>query len=245
VLVHGATGHHEDWPQAWRQAVKTLSSSEALSVHASLSAYPVYALDLPGHGRSDPPSRNSIGDYAQDVLNFVEALGLGNVIIAGYSLGGAIAQAIGVQRPSSLAGLILIGTGARLPVNELILNGLRTDFPGTAELIMKFAWHKTAPSDLKQQAIQRLLKLPPEVVYGNFYACNEFDLSDRLDQINVPTLVIDGSDDKMTPLSYSQFLVEHIPNAQLVAIETAGHSVALEKTAEVTEAIIRFLEENF
>lgn len=235
VLLHGAGGSHNIWPQSWRQA----TSSSALH---TLSEFSVYALDLPGHGYSDLPGWSSIDDYAQSVLSLVNLLRLEKVIVVGHSMGGAIAQAIGVQQPPNLAGLVLIGTGANLLVNARILEGLQTDFPATVQTIMKYAWHTEAGPAPKQQATKRMLDTSPEVVYADYLACNEFDLSNHLNQIQVPTLVIGGSDDKMTPLHYSQFLAEHIPKAKLSVIEDAGHYLMVEKTAQVTAAILSFLK---
>jgi len=236
LLVHGAGSDHNCWPQGWRQ-------SAPASAQSGLSAFPVYALDLPGHGHSDPPGCRSIDNYAQSVLNFTNNLDLEKVIIVGHSMGGAIAQAIGAQQPPNLAGLVLIGTGARLPVNQMILDGLQTDFPGTAQMIMKFAWHNESDPAPKQQATKRLLNTSPDVVYNDFAACNEFNLSHQLDKIQVPTLVIGSADDKMTPLKYSHFLAEQIPNAQLAVIEKAGHYMMVEKSAEVMAAILSFLNQ--
>jgi len=232
VLLHGAGGSHNDWPQSWR---KSASAS-------ALSEFPIYALDLPGHGHSDPPGRSSIDDYAQDVVGFIDMLGLQKVAIVGHSMGGAIAQAIGGQQPRSLAGLVLIGTGAQLPVNPMILDGLQTDFPATVQMVMKFAWHKESDPAPRQRITRHWLKTGPEVIYGDYVACNEFDVSDQLSQIQVSTLVIGSSDDKMTPLKYSEFLTQHIPNAQLAVIKKAGHYLMIEKTAEVTAEIKKFLK---
>ncbi len=239
VLVHGAGGSHREWPQAWQQPPGATATAE----QKTLTEFPVYALNLPGHHRSDPPSRSSVDDYAQDVMDFIETLGLEKVVIVGHSMGGAIAQVISLHQPLYLAGLVLVGTGARLPVNEMLLNGLLTDFPGTARLIVKFAWHKETNAYFKQQASQRLLNTPPAVVHGDFLACDAFDMSDRLDQIKAPTLVVGSSVDKMTPLTASQFLVDRIPNAQLAVIEGAGHYMAMEQTSQVTEAMVEFLKE--
>jgi pimeloyl-ACP methyl ester carboxylesterase len=202
----------------------------------------VYALDLPGHGRSDPPGRSDVDRYAQDVLDFSQALGLKRVVLAGYSMGGAIDLAIALRQPAFLDGLILVGSGARLPVTSLILDGLRTDFSGTVQLIAKFACGTASPPHLKQQVVQRMLDNPPEVVLGDYLACNTFDVRERLAEIRLPTLIIGASHDKMMPPKFSFFLHERIPQSQLVIVEDAGHTMALEKTAEVTAEIVKFLD---
>lgn len=235
VLLHGAGGNHNHWPQSWRHAVST-------SARHTLSAFPVYALDLPGHGYSDLPGQNSINGYAQSVIDFINSLELKKVMLVGHSMGGAIAQAVGVRQPSNLAGLVLIGTGASLPVNPVILNGLQTDFPGTVQMIMKFAWHKASDPAPKQRITNQWLRTSPEIIYNDYIACNQFDVSHQLNQIQAPTLVVGSRDDKMTPLNYSQFLAQHIPQARLSVIEKAGHYLMIENTADVTAAILNFLK---
>jgi pimeloyl-ACP methyl ester carboxylesterase len=76
---------------------------------------------------------------------------------------------------------------------------------------------------------------------GDFRACDAFDVRERLGDISVPTLVIGGKDDRLTPPKFSEYLREHIPNARLLLVEEAGHMVMLEQPAVVTEAIADFL----
>lgn len=64
----------------------------------------------------------------------------------------------------------------------------------------------------------------------------------QLGEINLPTLVISGTDDQMTPLKYGRFLAEHIPHAQLDIIEGGAHMMALEQPEAVVSTVSRFLE---
>ncbi len=238
VFIHGAGGGHRSWPKAWQQAPK------ANSTPAELSDFSSYTFDLPGHHYSEPPGRNSISVYTLDVLAFIEALDLDKVILVGHSMGGAIAQMMGVQQPACLVGLVLIGTGASLAVNPSILAGIQTDFANTLQMVMNFAWHKESSQTDKQSVMNQIFKVSPTVVYDDYVACNTFDLSDQLDQIQAPTLVIGSPADKMTPLKASQFLVKHIPNAQLAVInQTAGHYIMLEQPTAVAKAIDEFLDQ--
>jgi pimeloyl-ACP methyl ester carboxylesterase len=79
------------------------------------------------------------------------------------------------------------------------------------------------------------------VLLGDFRACDAFDVRERLGDISVPTLVIGGTEDRLTPPKFSEYLREHIPNTQLLLVEEAGHMVMLEQPAVVTEAIADFL----
>ena len=100
VLVHGAGGTHLLWPAALRRLAETS----------------VYALDLPGHGRSEGSAQPRIDRYAEAVDDFLQTIGLHQAVIAGHSMGGAVALQLGLDYPGRIAGLVLIATGPRLPV---------------------------------------------------------------------------------------------------------------------------------
>ena len=239
VLVHGAGGRIQSWPLQW-QETRYVPSARG---KRWISDFPIYIVDLPGHGRSPLPGRTSITEYAADIIAFTEAVGIKQAVIAGHSMGGAIAQQVALQRPSNLTAIILIATGARMPVTDLILDGLLTDFPKTVDLITKFSWHKEAADVFTAVARQHMLDTNPLVVHGDFTACNDFDFRGRLAEITVPTLVMSGDSDQMMPLANSQFLADYIPQAQIVVIPNAGHYLMTEKTASVSKAIVSFLNQ--
>jgi pimeloyl-ACP methyl ester carboxylesterase len=95
---------------------------------------------------------------------------------------------------------------------------------------------------MKELALARMAEMPAHVVHADFHACNNFDIMDRLGEIDVPTLVFCGTQDYLTPVKYSQYLVEHLPNAQLKLIEGAGHMVMLEYPLTMLAALRNFLD---
>ena len=229
VLVHGAGGTYLHWPPDLRH----------------LPDAPAYALDLPGHGRSGGQARDTIEAYSDVVYGFVRSLGLPPVVIMGHSMGGAIAQDFALRHKDLLAGLALVGTGARLRVAGSILNGLREDYPATARMIGEWA-HASYPSEkMLKLYVQRLLEVPAEVTYDDFVACNRFDLMEDVSRIDVPTLVVCGQEDRLTPPKYCSYLAANIPGAELVLVPAAGHMVMLEQPEEVTAAVERFLHSTF
>jgi len=139
-------------------------------------------------------------------------------------------------------GLVLVATGARLRVAPAILEGIRSNFEQSVELITGYAWSERAPARMVARGREGLLDTGPEVLAGDFTACDRFDVMGRLGEIRVPTLVVAGSDDRLTPPRYALFLAGHIPDASLVVIEGAGHMVMLERSDEVTKAVREFLE---
>jgi pimeloyl-ACP methyl ester carboxylesterase len=106
VLVHGAGGTHRHWPEELR----------------ALPGRRVLALDLPGHGGSPGPSLSSIGAYARSVLAALDALEIPSAVLAGHSMGGAIALTLALEAPSRVAGLALVATGAKLRVSKFVLD---------------------------------------------------------------------------------------------------------------------------
>jgi pimeloyl-ACP methyl ester carboxylesterase len=141
-----------------------------------------------------------------------------------------------------VAGLVLVATGARLRVFPAILDGIRSDLEATAALITRFAWSTEAPPRLTELGKKTLLKTGPDVLLADFGACDRFDVMERLGQIRVPTLVVAGSADQLTPLKYARYLAEHIPDARLRTIENAGHMVMLERPEVVELAMQQFIE---
>ena len=227
VLVHGAGGTHLHWPPHLRR----------------LRGSDVYALDLPGHGHSTGQGGDTIAAYRELILAWSEAMMLHRFALVGHSMGGAIALDFALNTPDRLAGLVLVGSGARLRVSPAILQGLQDDFPATAKLLCDWAHSDRADERSKRLYLRRLLEANPAVMLGDFLACDGFDLRQRLGDISVPTLVIGGTADRLTPPRFGEYLREHIPNAQLLLVEGAGHMVMLEQPQAVTEAIADFLRQ--
>lgn len=227
LLIHGAGGTHMHWPASLRR----------------LPDWNVYAIDLPGHGKSTGPGRASIAAYSDVLYSFVQALGLERVVLAGHSMGGAIVQEFALHYPGRLAGIVLVGTGARLRVAPAILDGIRSNFPVTVRTIADWVHDKNVPEQLKRLYVQRTLENDPDVLYGDFYACDQFDRRADVARIATPALVLCGSNDVMTPPKFSESLAQTLPNARLALIPNAGHMVALEAAEEVAEAVAGFLHE--
>lgn len=225
ILVHGAGGDHTHWPAELRR----------------LPGANVCALDLPGHGRSTGRERNSVGDYADTVDLFVQTLGMEQASVAGHSMGGAIAQTLALRRPRWLVSIVLVGTGARLRVHPMILEGIQTNFEATIDTICQWAYGPTTSEQMLRRGRQQLLSVDPGVIHGDYAACDAFDIMDQVGNIALPTLILTGSADKMTPPKYGQYLHDRIPGAQLVEIKDGGHMMAVEKPAEVSQAVAHFL----
>jgi len=226
VFVHGAAGSH----LVWGMQVRALGEM----AHA-------VALDLPGHGRSDPPGRNTIDGYRDVILGLLDALKFDRAVIVGHSMGGAIAQTLALSHPDRVAGLGLIGTGARLRVLDTILSGVLNDFDATAELVIDNSYASGLDSALRERALAEFRACPAQITHDDFTACNGFDILPRVGDIRAPTVVICGKQDRMTPHKYSEFLASKIAHARLAIIDNAGHSVMIEQAEAVNRVLKEFL----
>lgn len=224
VLVHGAGGNLMHWPGELRR----------------LPGRTVYGVDLPGHGKSGGAGRSEIGAYTEDLHAWTAALHLSAFVLAGHSMGGAIAQEFALRYPARLAGLILVGTGARLRVAPQVLEGVLQDYTATARLIAERTHGPGADPNLLRLYVRRLQEVSPAVLHGDFIACDQFDRRADVARIDCPTLIICGDADVMTPVKYSRYLQEQIARSELLVLPGAGHMVMLERPVEVVAACAAF-----
>jgi pimeloyl-ACP methyl ester carboxylesterase len=228
VLIHGAGGTHLYWPPQVRR----------------LAGRQVYALDLPGHGKSPGEGCATIAAYAGRVRDWLEAVSLRKVILAGHSMGSAISLALALDSPECVLGLALLGAAARLRVNPAILEKVARSesFLEAIDQITAWSYSPATPQPLVRLAAQRMAEIRLDVLYGDFLACDSFDSSARLVEISQPVRVLCGEEDRMTPLRQSQALVAKIPGARLEVIPHAGHMVMIEQPEATAASLADFIE---
>ncbi len=243
-LVHGAGGRDQDWPQAWRSVddvTRAMGLTPASHI-ADLDQYPIYSIDLPGHGQSSGEGCSSVDGYADAIEQFIEALDLKRVVLVGHSMGAAITLQVSIRQNPRLAAAVLIGSAAKLQVSPTILDGLLNDFENTVDAIINYSWYKETGAFFKEKGRQRMLETGYEVVYGDYFACADFDLTEQLDQVQVPALVIASDNDRMVRLQDSEATAKKL-GATFIGLEECGHFQHIEQTAKCAEALSEFLIE--
>jgi len=198
-------------------------------------------IELPGHGESGREGEEEIGKYAEHVHAFLKALNLSGVFFVGHSMGGAIVQTLALTHPEVMKGMVLVGTGAKLRVFPMILEGIKNNFEETVPKIVQFAYSRKTSSELVKRGISDMMRCSPEVLYGDFLACDRFDIMSQLERIDLPTLILCGNEDKMTPVKYSQFLHQHIKGSKLEILPVGGHMVMIESPAAFNEKVKEFI----
>lgn len=197
-------------------------------------------LSLPGHPQGKPC--NSVEGYVGWLKDYIRSRGYSDVVLAGHSLGSGVAIVYALSYPQDLKGLILIGGGARLRVLPASIDELKTAIGNP------IPWQKTLPDRLKlvepsiaNMVVKKQIEIGPAVRLNDMLCCDKFDYIEKISQIKVPTLVLCGSQDEMTPVKYTRFLAAKIPGAKEVVIEGGTHFVFLEKPDEVNRAIEEFI----
>ncbi|MEA4924784.1 MAG: alpha/beta hydrolase [Syntrophomonadaceae bacterium] len=221
LYIHGSGATHELWT---RQIDLGLNS---------------FALDLPGHGQSEGAASSSIDQSAQTVADFISTLPLPQpVYLIGHSMGAAIALTCALNYPAMIKGLVLIGAGQRMKVMPSFLEDLQQGKNDPEFIRLGFSPH--APAPLADGMVKIFGAVQPSVLYADFLACDNFDITGRLEKIETPVLLISGADDRLTPLKLSQYLQTHLNNCRLEVISEAGHFTMLEKPEVINQLIINF-----
>lgn len=199
------------------------------------------AITLPGHPGGE--ALESVEECARWFARYVEWKHAGRAVAVGNSLGGAIALRWALDFPDQVAGLVLIGTGARLRVSPKIFSMLDEGWPASIDLLVDLALSPHAAQALRERVRDWHLTVGRESTRRDYAACNAFDVMAELGSLRVPTLIIVGSLDALTPPKYSAYLHEHIADSTLSIVEGAGHVAMMERPREVNDMIRRFLKE--
>jgi pimeloyl-ACP methyl ester carboxylesterase len=223
IFIHGSGGCKESWfyqTQYFKGSV---------------------ALDLPGHPEGELIP--TINGYVEWVHKTVQDAGYQKIVLVGHSLGGGIALLYALKYPEEVKGIVTVGSGARLRVHPMFLEALEKAIkdPSPSEVTPNPAYDLIDP-ELRAVLNRRSSENGPAATLNDLRACDQFDIMDRLPQINIPTLALCGDQDIMTPPKYSLYLAGHMPRAKALVIEGGTHMVFAEKPLEVNRAIDEFLK---
>ena len=227
VMVHGAGGSSMTWFMQFRGLSRDLH---------------LVALDLNGHGQSPDRQEDPRQSYLADI-DFVVSQ-YDQPYLMGHSMGGALTQLYALQYPDKIDGIILVGTGAKLRVANIIFDLLDNDFEGYLKAMVEFGFHKETPKELIEASLDEIRKCPIHVIRRDFEFANSFDIMDKVDQISHRTLLIAGEADQLTPPKYLQYLHNKIKDSHLVIIPNAGHIMMLEQATQFNRMVANWVTSN-
>ena len=222
IFIHGSGGCKE----VWYYQTRHFSEADAVA--------------LPGHPCGKPCS--SVDSYVEWLRGYIRDSGYHDVVVAGHSLGGAIALLYALKYPENLEGLIIIGSGARLRVNTMYLEMLKQVKSNRS--IFEDFFHKSyefIEPELRDVLQRKAWEGDPAVLLNDMLCCDKFDIMERVHEIKLPTLALCGSEDIMTPPKYTKYLASKIEGAREVIIEGGTHMVFAEQPGAVNQAIEGYL----
>jgi pimeloyl-ACP methyl ester carboxylesterase len=232
VFLHGAGMDHSVWALLAR----------AFAHHG----YGVLAPDLPGHGRSAGTLLTSIAALADWTAALIDAAGAKAARLVGHSMGSLVALETAARHPDKVTGLGLIATTATMRVSDDLLNAAKANGHDAVDMIAIWGegYRATlggsqAPGLWMLGGAERLLeRAQPGAIFADLSACNAYqDALSAAAKISVPSIVIQGSRDLMTPAKGGKALAAAIPNCRLALIEGAGHMLMSERPDDVLAAL--------
>jgi len=241
LMIHGWTESHKYWVE---------------QVEYFSEWFKIVTLDLKGHGKSSKERRGySIRKLSKDIFELKEKLKLENIILIGHSLGGMVALDYYFRRNwGDIKALVLFNTTSTpfklIPRNLSELEGLGKF--GFRKMLMGI--YDISPDivlnleERKKQNVDELIEeantTQPFVTFRLGLGTSSFNVNRKLHRINVPTLLMTGELDKVTPIRIMKSMHNRIPNSEFHIIENSGHMAAIEKCEEVNKIIHEFLKKN-
>jgi len=232
VFIHGAGFDHSTW-----------------ALHTRWFAhhgFGVLAPDLPGHGRSAGPSLSSIADMADWTAALLDAAGAAKAHLIGHSMGSLISLETAARHPDKVSALSLIGTAATMTVGTDLLKAAEANSQDANDMVSIWGLGfdaeiggSLAPGMWMHGGAQRVLQhCAPGVLFSDLSACNSYqDALAAAAKVTVPTTLILGEKDMMTPAKAGKTLAAAIPHARTVVLEGAGHMMMSERPDELLAAL--------
>jgi len=232
VFLHGAGMDHSVWALLAR----------AFASHG----LGVLAPDFPGHGRSAGAPLTSIAALADWTAALVEVAGVRAARLVGHSMGSLMALQTAVRHPEKVAAISLIATAAPMRVSEELLGAAKANDHAAIDMISLWGYGQRAvlggckaPGLWMLGGAERLLeRARPGVLFADLSACNDYkDALDAAAKVAVPSVVILGSRDMMTPLKGGKAVAAALADCRLTVLEGAGHMLMSERPDEVLKAL--------
>ena len=203
------------------------------------------AFDYPGYGESDPaPEGTSRDDYAAAIASAMGELGIGKAHICGLSLGGVVAIALHALAPERCASLILADTFASHPDGRAIYDrsvagseNMRALAEARADVLLA----QPADPAVRAEVIETMARIDPAAYRIGAEAVWLADQHGRAQDIRVPTLVLCGAEDRVTPPPLSLVLTRLIPGARCEVVERASHLANLDRADEFNTQVGAFI----
>jgi pimeloyl-ACP methyl ester carboxylesterase len=238
----------------------TMNNFDPIHTNRLAQDRPVILVDYRGVGRSGGEMPDSIPATAADIIAFVKALGLKEIDLFGFSIGGMVAQQVVLDAPELVRRILLAGTGPSggegmqeftREVMEIVNRPNSTEQERTLDLFFSKSPRSYAAGQawLERIAARKLDREPeakPQVGKAQLVALAKWGAIPAtarygdLKKIKQRTLVVNGKDDIMVPTINSYILQQHLPDARLILYPDSGHGSHFQFSEEFAEEAARF-----
>jgi pimeloyl-ACP methyl ester carboxylesterase len=230
VFVHGAGSSHLIW---------------ALQLREFSKEYRTIALDLSGHGKSEDAEGDlSIEmNFAEEVAALIRHLDLDCFILVGHSMGGGVAMSYflkeNVLKPTAL---VLVDTSPNLDLSKLRAGLLKESIEDRVFFFKSRLFNQYTDTYQLKKLDDEMRLANPLVMTRDLAACSEFNITDRIEEIDLPVFVLVGSDDDIiTPAMAAEF-EKKFPRADIAVVKGADHIPMVEQPAEFNRLFRKFVE---
>lgn len=194
--------------------------------------------DHRGSGASTAPASAITPEaLVDDLFTVLDGFGVEQCILAGESLGALTCVMAVLRDPSRFAGLVLVDGGHGVKMDNPLIAGSRSNFPGTVHGFVDRCIPEPDSEHLRRWGRQILLRAEPEAAARLLECHAEANVAPDLSAIRVPTLIIHGELDAIIPLAVAETTARTIPESKLVVIPGAGHVPTMTRPEEVVAAI--------
>lgn len=212
----------------------------------------IFAISQRGHGDSDRPANGyQMQNFAADLNGFMDAVGINKAVVVGHSMGSVVAMHAAVMHPDRVTGLVLIGAMYTPVANNPDLSefsemvATTIDDPVAPEFVREFQESTLArpiSDTFFDTILEESLKVPGRVWRETMRGMQAADVTEQVDNINVPTLIIWGEQDGMAQRADQEALKERISNARLIVYPGAGHGTHWEEPERFAADLTEFVE---
>ena len=236
IFVHGAGNDHSVWQLPAR--------------YFAYHGHAVVAIDLPGHGRSEGSSLDTIAAMADWLGRFMDAAGIETASLVGHSMGGLVTLAAAAAMPERITALAMFGVAETIPVHPDLLAAAERDDHVAFELITSWGFsarsriggHRAPGVWMIGSGMRLLERIPDGVFARDLAACDAFSgAEDMASRIRCPTLLILGGRDLLTAVRGGEELAGKIAGARTVVFPECGHMMLTERPDESLDALRGFL----
>lgn len=237
IFIHGTANDHSVWTMQAR--------------YFAHHGWNALAVDLPGHGKSFGDAKTSIASAADWLVNLQDNGNIKTAALIGHSMGSLIALDAASRYPSRVSQLALIGASVPMPVTDILMDAAIHRPSEAFDMLniwghapqLKWGKNPTPGTSTMMAGARLLAQSHPGALATDLTACRAFQMDDAaIAAIAVPTLIVAGTDDLLTPVKAGKALTDRLAKATMITLPDVGHSMMQEAPAGIVDALKGFLK---